>query len=53
LSLETKTNVGAFVVITAGAASKRRKGLGVENRPGSESRAKALKRVPWELERSD
>jgi hypothetical protein len=49
LSLETKTNVGAFVVITAGAASKRRKGLGVENRPGSESRAKALKGFPGNL----
>jgi hypothetical protein len=36
-------NAGAFVVLTAGAASKRRKGLGAEIRPGSESRAKAAK----------
>jgi hypothetical protein len=45
-------NVGAFVVLTAGAESKRRKRLGVEIRPGSKSRAKH-ERVPWELERSD
>jgi hypothetical protein len=41
LSLEIKVNVGAFVVKAAGAASKRRNGLGAEIRPGSKSRAKA------------
>jgi hypothetical protein len=45
-------NAGASVVLTAGAASKRRNRLGVEIRPGSESRANARK-VPWEHERSD
>ena len=42
-------DVGAFVVRTAGAASKRRNWLGVEIRPGSESRAKAAKGFPGNL----
>src|ERR1700738_4073927 len=42
-------DVGAFVVCTAGAESKRRKRLGVEIRPGSESRGKSTKGYPGNL----
>jgi len=49
---EIMINAGAFVVLTAGAESKRHKRLGAEIRPGSESRANA-QRIPWEHERSD
>jgi len=43
---EIMINAGAFVVLTAGAESKRRKRLGAEIRPGSE-------RILWEHERFD
>jgi hypothetical protein len=42
-------NAGAFVVLKAGAESKRRNRLGVEIRPGSKSRAKARKGYPGNL----